>query len=168
MIVIYARSHFRQGRFRATDKGKIEELFREYGDDVFRLAMSYLRCVPDAEDVCQSEFLTLAEGRVSLFPGKEKSWLLRCTANACRDMLRKRKQSEPLQQDIGFVRPEDQGLWDALARLPGKYRAALHLYYYEGYDQGEIAGILGISRTAVQTRMSRARALLKKELNKYD
>ena len=49
--------------------------------------------------------------------------------------------------------------------LPAKYRAVIHLYYFEGYDQGEIAEILHISRTAVQTRMSRARAMLKKELS---
>jgi len=49
--------------------------------------------------------------------------------------------------------------------LPPKYRAVIHLYYYEGYQQDEIAGILGITRTAVQTRMQRARKLLEKELN---
>ena len=49
--------------------------------------------------------------------------------------------------------------------LPPKYRAVVHLYYWEGYDQGEIADVLRISRTAVQTRMARARAMLKKELS---
>jgi len=48
--------------------------------------------------------------------------------------------------------------------LPPKYRAVVHLYYYEGYSQEEIAKILGITRTAVQTRMQRARKQLEKEL----
>ena len=150
------------------EKKKITELFERYGNDVFRLALSYLRCRQDAEDVCQSVFLKLAEGGIELFPGKEKAWLLTCAANASRSMLRKRKTAELFDEAISFSMPEEQGLWDALSQLPPKYRAALHLYYYEGYDQTEIAGILGISRTAVQTRMSRARALLKKELSKYD
>lgn len=51
-----------------------------------------------------------------------------------------------------------------LHRFPPKYRAVVHLYYYEGYAQEEIAQILGITRTAVQTRMSRARIILEKEL----
>ena len=49
--------------------------------------------------------------------------------------------------------------------LPPKYRAVIHLYYWEGLPQGEIGDILHISRTAVQTRMQRARAMLKKELS---
>lgn len=46
-------------------------------------------------------------------------------------------------------------MYAAVKALPPKYRAVVHLYYYEGYDQGEIGEILHISRTAVQTRMSR-------------
>jgi RNA polymerase sigma-70 factor (ECF subfamily) len=52
-----------------------------------------------------------------------------------------------------------------VGKLKPNYRAVIHLYYYEGYRQDEIAKILGISRTAVQTRMQRAREILKKELN---
>ena len=59
-------------------------------------------------------------------------------------------------------------VYAAVKALPPKYRAVVHLYYYEGYDQGEIGEILHISRTAVQTRMSRARAMLKMELNGDD
>ena len=58
-------------------------------------------------------------------------------------------------------------LWDIIGRLPPKYRAVIHLYYYERYSQEQIAEILKISRTTVQTRMARARKLLKKEL-KHD
>ena len=59
----------------------------------------------------------------------------------------------------------DREVHDAVMALPPKYRTVIHLYYFEGYDQGEIGDILRISRTAVQTRMSRARAMLKKELS---
>jgi RNA polymerase sigma-70 factor (ECF subfamily) len=44
----------------------------------------------------------------------------------------------------------------------------VHLYYYEGYAQDEIAEILKISKTAVQTRMSRARKQLKEVLKEYE
>ena len=67
-----------------------------------------------------------------------------------------------------FRDEEDRAVYAAVKALPPKYRAVVHLYYYEGYDQGEIGEILHISRTAVQTRMSRARAMLKKELNGDD
>ena len=146
---------------------KIAELFRQYGDDVFRLALSYLGNRADAEDVCQNVFLKLADDKAALLPGKEKSWLLTCTANACRNHLKSfwRRNVGELDETIPFQTQEDRGLYEAVMALPAKYRAVIHLYYFEGYDQREIGEILHISRTAVQTRMSRARDMLKKELS---
>ena len=70
------------------ERDELAELFEQYGTDVFRLAFSYLGSRADAEDICQSVFLKLAEGRQGPRPGKEKSWLLTCTANACKRHLR--------------------------------------------------------------------------------
>ena len=67
-----------------------------------------------------------------------------------------------------FTDEAQRELWSLLQSLPPKDRALIHLYYYEGYSQDQIAGILGISRTAVQTRMQRAREKLKKELRIYE
>lgn len=64
--------------------------------------------------------------------------------------------------------PMDKALWEAVCSLAPKYRAVVHLYYYEGYSQEEIAGILKISRTAVQTRVSRAKRQLKEVLSQYE
>lgn len=152
------------------DTDKLAELFRQYGDDVFRLAYSCLGSRADAEDVCQGVFLKLAEGRAALLPGKEKSWLLTCTANACRSLLRSfwRRNVGELDENLPFREETDREVWEAVMALPPKYRAVVHLYYWEGYAQGEIGEILHISRTAVQTRMQRARAMLKKELSDDD
>ena len=149
------------------DSEKLADLFRKYGDDVFRLAYSYLGSRADGEDVCQSVFLKLAEGKTVLLPGREKSWLLTCAANLCKSQLRSfwRRNVGELDETLPFREQSDQELWDAVMALPPKYRAVIHLYYWEGYDQGEIGEILNISRTAVQTRMSRARDMLRKELS---
>lgn len=145
---------------------QLSELFARYGDDVYRFAYSFTRHAADAEDVCQSVFCRLAEGRTELEPGKEKAWLLACAANACKNRFRflKRWQSLPLEAaDV----PGGNGreVLEAVLSLPEKYRAPVHLYYYEGYSQGEIADILGLRLTAVQTRMQRARAMLKEVLS---
>lgn len=145
---------------------QLSELFARYGDDVYRFAYSITRHAADAEDVCQSVFCRLAEGRTELKPGKEKAWLLACAANACKNRFRflKRWQSLPLEAaDV----PGGNGreVLEAVLSLPEKYRAPVHLYYYEGYSQGEIADILGLRLTAVQTRMQRARAMLKEVLS---
>ena len=149
------------------DGPALADLFRQYGDDVFRLAYSYMGCRADAEDVCQSVFLKLAEGKTVLLPGREKAWLLTCAANLCRSQLRSfwRRNVGELDESLPFRDGTDREVWDAVMALPPKYRAVVHLYYWEGYGQGEIGDILHISRTAVQTRMSRARDMLKKELS---
>ena len=148
------------------DKAEIARLYDVYAQDVFRLALSYLYNSQDAEDVCHSVFLTLVEKDITLYPGSEKAWLLKCAANACKDHLRSfwKQNREELQENMVLVDDRDKDLWAVVGTLPPKYRAVLHLYYYEGYSQEEIARILGITRTAVQTRMQRARQALEKEL----
>lgn len=152
------------------DREQLADLFRRYGDDVFRLAYSYLGSRADGEDVCQSVFLKLAEGaekKTVLLPGKEKSWLLTCAANLCKSQLRSfwRRNVGELDESVPFRDESDREVWDAVMALPPKYRAVIHLYYWEGYDQGEIGDILHLSRTAIQTRMARARDMLRKELS---
>jgi RNA polymerase sigma-70 factor (ECF subfamily) len=152
------------------EQKEIARLFDEYADDVYRLALSYLHNRQDAEDVCQTVFLRLIRYKKQLDAGKEKTWLLTCAANACKDHLKSfwRKHVVALDDTMTFRDEGERALWDAVDSLAPMYRAAVHLYYYEGYTQDEIAAILGISRTAVQTRMSRARAQLKEVLKEYD
>ena len=147
---------------------QLSELFARYGDDVYRFAYSFTRHAADAEDVCQSVFCRLAEGRTELEPGKEKAWLLACAANACKNRFRflKRWQSLPLEAAADVPGGNGGEVLEAVLSLPEKYRAPVHLYYYEGYSQGEIADILGLRLTAVQTRMQRARAMLKEEIGR--
>ena len=152
------------------ERQEIARLYETYAQDVFRLALSYLQNKQDAEDICQSVFLRLLNGAVHLLPGKEKAWLLTCTANACKNHLKsfwKRSVGE-LDENLSFCDEGDKALWSAVTTLAPKYRAVIHLYYYEGYSQEEIARMLKLSRTAVQTRVSRARNQLKKELSKFE
>ena len=150
----------------AVEKAEVGRLYDVYAQDVYRLALSYLRSSQDAEDICHSVFLALVEKDITLFPGSEKSWLLKCTANACKNHLKSfwKRNVEELHENIVFSDETDREIWTVVGTLPPKYRAVLHLYYYEGYSQEEIGKILGITRTAVQTRMQRARQQLEKEL----
>lgn len=150
---------------------RFHEAVELYGDMVFRLAYSYLKNRADAEDVMQESLLKLyVEPREFESPDHEKHWLLRVAANECKKLLRSpwRRRTDPLdeaEEAAVFDRPAQSELFRQVMALPPKYRAVVHLYYWEGLDQGEIGDILHISRTAVQTRMQRARAMLKKELS---
>lgn len=152
------------------EQKEIVRLYEAYAEDVFRLALSYLHNRQDAEDISQSVFMKLIDQRKPLAPGKEKSWLLTCTANACKNYLKSfwRKNVDKLDETLVYTNERDKELWEAVNSLETKYRAVVHLYYYEGYSQDEIAEILSMSRTAVQTRMSRARNQLKEVLSKYE
>jgi RNA polymerase sigma-70 factor (ECF subfamily) len=149
------------------EKQQVAVLYDTYSKDVYRLALSWLHSTHDAEDILQSVFLKLLDKDITLFPGSEKAWLLTCTANACKNHLRSfwQRNTQPLDDKMELPTKEDRSLWEAVGKLKPIYRAVIHLYYYEGYQQEEIAKILGITRTTVQTRMQRAKEHLKKELN---
>ena len=152
------------------EQKEVIRLFEEYAEDVFRLALSYLQNRHDAEDICQSVFVKLLSYKKPLKFGKEKAWLLTCAANACKDHLKSfwRKNTVQLDETVVLNSETDKEIWKAVNSLAPKYRAVVHLYYYEGYAQDEIAQILRISRSAVQTRMSRAREQLKEALKEYE
>lgn len=141
------------------------QLFRDYRDDVYRLAVCYTRSREDAEDVCQTVFLKLMEQK-SFQSGKEKQWLLRVTANECRNLLRSHwwKTTVPLDETLSVEPPEVNETLQAVLSLEPKYRVVVYLHYYEMLSTQEIASLLHITRSAVTTRLSRARAVLKSKL----
>lgn len=55
----------------------------------------------------------------------------------------------------------DGAVLEAVSSLPPHYRSVIYLYYYEGYQAGEIAQILGVPTATVHTRLARGRAKLK-------
>lgn len=142
----------------------IEPLFQAYKDDVYRLALSYTRSAQEAEDICQIVFLKLMEHSVT--PGKERAWLMQVAANQCRSLLRSSwwRKTAPLEE-IKSSAPEEHGeVYAALMTLPPKYRVVLYLHYYECSSTAEIAKLLHISQSAVTTRLSRGRQLMKEML----
>ena len=141
-------------------------LYTQHRNMVYRLALSYLKSRPDAEDVTQQVFLRLLEHQREITPGKERSWLAAVTANLCRNILcsASRRRTEPLSEELVFQDEDQSEVFRAVMELGEQERAAVYLYYYEGYDTREIARILKISRTAVTTRLSRARRRLREKL----
>ena len=145
-----------------------------YGDMLFRLAYSCTRSRADAEDVMQETLLKLYTAQKAFeSPDHEKNWLVRVAVNECRHLLRTpwRRRTGPLEEAA------DTPVWDTPARselfrqvmaLPPKYRAAIYLYYYEGYAVREIAALLGAKISTVQTWLLRARGQLKLRLKEAE
>ena len=146
---------------------EFEAKYDAYGSMVYRLAMVYLGSHADAEDVVQEAFMRLLY-RAPQFTdaGHEKRWLIRVTVNLCRDQLKGfwQKKAVELEDSCLAGEPELFGVADAVVRLPEKYKAPIHLHYYEGYSVAEIAGILELSPSAVKMRLKRGREMLKLEM----
>lgn len=147
----------------------IESLFTRYKDDVYRLALSYTRSIQEAEDVCQSVFVKLMEQK-HIQPGKERAWLMQVTANCCKNLLRSAwwKQTTSMEEALPAADSEYPEIRGIVMALPPKYRVVVYLRYYEALSTGEMARLLRISQSAVTTRLSRARKLLKEQLQEVD
>lgn len=155
-------------------KQELSNAMRTYGDTVYRLALCRLQNAADAEDVYQDVFLRLLEQRADHWDGEHlKAWLIRTALNRCADLgrLRQRRGTLSLEEVPDMARPVDEAaaeLWDTVARLPEKLRVAVHLFYGEGYESGEIGGLLGVPAATVRSRLRRARAELRDLLGGFD
>lgn len=151
----------------------IEQIIDQYGDGVLRLCLLYLGDRQLAEDAFQIT-MTKVWRQMNTFRGESsaRTWVSRIAANVCRDMLRSgwfrlMKRSEPEERLFSSAAPDDHETRELRAlvlSLPGKYREVVVLYYYEDMKVREIAALLGIPTASVSTRLRRARAMLKLEL----
>jgi len=151
------------------NKDTFTQAVETYQDMVYRVALHSLGSPQDADDAVQEVFLRLFRWEEP-FHGEEhlRRWLLRVTVNYCKDVLkspwrRRRAFLEEADAPV-FQRQEEQDLYGAVMALPEKYRTVLDLFYYEDLSVKEIAEVLHISSSAVTTRLSRARKILKKQL----
>lgn len=147
-----------------------QEAFRKYGDRVFAAAFHICRSREDADDVVQDTFLKYHAMQME-YDGEAhlKAWLLRTAINRSKDLLKSfwRVHTTPWEEymdELEFVEPSDKGLFEAVMKLPRKYRIVIHLYYYEEYSIEEISGILREAAGTVKSQLSRGRSLLKNQL----
>lgn len=149
--------------------GELAECYETYKNTIYRMAYACLRNTADAEDIVQETFLKRFRYEKTFASAEsEKAWLLRVAVNGCKDLLKcaYRRYNVPLDEAVMqlCVTPEEHAVTEAVLNLPDIYRLPVHLFYFEGYDTGEIGKILGVSQTAVRTRLHRARAMLKSAL----
>ena len=152
---------------------RAEHLVRAYSDDILRLSYSYLNDLQEAQDICQNVLIKMLTVSRS-FPDQraEKAYVLKMTANACRDALRSpwRKRVCDLEacSEMAAPEPPDSTVLTAVNSLPERYRTVIHLFYYCGYRADEIGKILSVPTATVHTRLARARAKLKDLLGGFD
>jgi len=161
----------------AGDRRAFGELVARHRGSVIAVADGRLRDHEAACDVTQDAFLKAYLNLSTLrSPARFRGWVCRIADREAVGAARKRGR-EVL---TGCLRPESvsdagQGLCDAieraeverrvrerLAELSKTTRRALILHHVSGYSQAEVAGELGLTTSAVKTRLSRARRRLRK------
>ncbi|MBO5556778.1 MAG: sigma-70 family RNA polymerase sigma factor [Oscillospiraceae bacterium] len=138
-------------------------------DTVYRIALQYCRDPAAAEDVSQEVFLRLFRSRTAFLDEDHlKFWLIRVAVNESKRALAAPwRRTEPLEEQAEPAAPSDEenrALYALVMGLPRKYRVVIYLYYYEGYQTGEIARLLRLPAATVRTQLDRGRKLLKERL----
>ena len=146
------------------------EAVDKYKDAVYRTALTVTGSPEDAEDIMQEVFLQYFRTHPDFdSPAHERAWLLRCTINAGRNLLRSswyRKRTDFDLSQLPAAEEDDGGseILAAVLSLPERYRTAIYLFYYEDYSVKEIAQLTGRSDAAVGQHLSRGRQKLRKKL----
>jgi len=157
-----------------TDRS-FERMYKRHVGDVYRYALAVLRQPADAEDVTQTTFLNAYRAfERGERPRNAQNWLIAIAHNVCRQRFRqaqRRPEEVAFDDRVGEVVPEDESkgpsaddIQRALGHLAFNQRAALVMRELEGRSYAEIAEILGISVSAVETLIFRARRALREQL----
>lgn len=157
--------------YRSCQLEDFEEFVTKHENKLYRTALAIMGNTSDAEDVVQEAFLRAYEKAPEFESDEhEKAWLIRVTVNLCNSRLRLpwRKRTEPLLESYPAQEPEQQELMLHVMVLPAKYRAVIHLFYYEGYSVKEIASLTGQKEGTVRSLLTRARQKLRSILKEED
>ena len=149
---------------------RFEALYRASRDDVYAYVATLLRDRVTAEDVTAQAFERAYRRRRTFDRrrGEERAWLFGIARNAALDELRRRKRLAPLAMDpVEDVDPADVALRRtavraALAGLSARDRELVALKFHAGLSNGELGRILGLSESAVGTRLHRVIEKLRK------
>ena len=146
----------------------IEAIYNRQVSTVYRVCYSYLGNRADAEDATQNVFLRLLRSGASFESDEhEKAWLIRVSANLCKDVLkasvRKNVPLDAIPEPEAKPQEYDATL-DVVLSLDEKYKDVVYLYYYEGWSTDQISGALGKPPSTIRSYLSEARALLRERL----
>ena len=164
--------------------GELEKLFQDHHKHLFRAAHRITGSTADAEDVLQTVFLRLVRSHETYdLAENPQAYLSRAAINASLDLIRSRGRAKSIGLDdapveliaVKTANPEklhaDRELQklirEAVSRLGATAGEMFALRYFEGYDNLEIAKMMGTSQMVVGVVLHRARTKLRKEIGRY-
>ncbi|PSL36182.1 RNA polymerase sigma-70 factor (ECF subfamily) [Planomicrobium soli] len=165
---------------KSLNEEQLKHVMDHHGEYLLRLAYLYVKDWPAAEDILQEVFLTYYQ-KADQFEQRSslKTYLTKITINKCHDYLRSWKNKRSLfSEAIGNLissskSPEEAveqqmgqtSLMREVLELPTKYREVLLLFYYQEFTSKEISQLLDCPENTVKTRLKRAKALLRDQVD---
>jgi RNA polymerase sigma factor (sigma-70 family) len=160
------------------DEVALNRLIIRWEQRLFAFAWRYLRNEADAREAVIEVFVRLYQQRVRLRADTNLSpWLFTTLTNFCHNRHRWRRRHPEAALDAatpaeGAHAPGQElerdealeALGAAVGRLPSELRTAVLLHHYEGWSYRQIAALAHCSERGVETRLYRARQLLRAEL----
>jgi RNA polymerase sigma factor (sigma-70 family) len=177
-------------QLRAGDEGAFKTLVANYQDLVYNTALGIVQNSEDAEDVAQEVFIQVYRS-IDQFKGDARlsTWIYRITTTKALDHIRSRKRKkrfafitslfgpndELVHEPVDFQHPgvtldrKEQAalLFRMIDQLPENQKVAFTLHKTEELSYQEIADVMQLSVSAVESLLFRARQNLRKLLEKY-
>jgi RNA polymerase sigma-70 factor (ECF subfamily) len=147
-------------------------LIEKYKKLVFSVSYNVLKDYQESENITQETFMQLY---ISLKKGTDidsiKNWLSKVALNKSINLKKKLSRTlchediEPLIENFSNVRSEDDFdlLSENVDKLPEKYKKVVKMYYLERKSYQDIGKTLDISTRTVETRLYRAKKILREE-----
>jgi RNA polymerase sigma-70 factor (ECF subfamily) len=172
----------------ALDNKDFEKLYNQFGVLVYNLALNYLQNIEDAEEITQDVFIQIYNS-LSKFQEKSslKTWIYRITINKCLDFIKhknsqkrffifgKKCQNEfEINTASNFEHPgvllenkeKAKQLFEIINELGENQKTAFLLSKVDGLSNPEIAEIMKLSVSSVESLIFRAKATLKEKISK--
>ena len=157
-------------RAQKKDDQAFVQLIEMVKGDLYKVARSYLDSEADIADAIQDTIIVCYEKIDSLKERKYfKTWLMRILINECKDILCQKNHAAELDDFAEGVHCEELNLceWKQLLLcLDEESRKIVELYYFDEFSVKEISALLEMNSNTVSTKLSRARAKLKKVIRR--
>lgn len=165
----------------------LEALYDRYAPRLLSLCIRYCGNPIDAEDILHDGFIKIICHLPSFkinsrgsFEGWMKRIMVNTALNHIRDRAKEKNLLKPDPTEELFVHPaladepiekdyftiDQEKIMEMICELPMGYRTVFNLYVFEQYTHKEIGKLLKISENTSKSQLSKARALLRKKLDK--
>jgi len=159
-----------------------EQILLRYEKLIHHITRRYFNNSEDALDASQDAIIRIYKGLPNVIlreNGNLKAWICTVTANTCLDIVRKRRivaeeltndniatsPTLPSAEESAVTNERVREILAGIAKLPDDHRMVLILRDMQGLSYEELAETLGLTLGTVKSRLSRARAALKKMLD---